>query len=151
MRSIQKENGKLLWHLSTTQFSCFCFNSCHRNHHYKLSMSDIYVRNWSTYFLPYGFVWSDSNVLSLELSICQHWWLNLDYYFFQFGKVLIPSETWSKRAPGQIVSRIRFSHSTKCSIGVHSSPDVFFLFPLSTVPSEHPVYERLSGTNATFL
>nr|GEU93633.1 hypothetical protein [Tanacetum cinerariifolium] len=24
-----------------------------------------------------------------------------------FGKALIPSETWSKRSPGQIVSRIR--------------------------------------------
>ncbi|CAI9295231.1 unnamed protein product [Lactuca saligna] len=52
------------------------------------------------------------------------------------------SETWSKHALGQIVSRIRLSHSKKCSLSVLSSLDVFFLFPLLTAPSEHPVYRR---------
>ncbi|KAI3692312.1 hypothetical protein L6452_32126 [Arctium lappa] len=69
-------------------------------------------------------------------------------FTLQFGKVLIFSETWSKSAPGQIVSRIRFSHSRKCSIGVLSSPDVSFLFPLLTAPSEHPVYKLSIRSNA---
>nr|KAJ0215672.1 hypothetical protein LSAT_V11C300152530 [Lactuca sativa] len=61
------------------------------------------------------------------------------------------SKTWSKHALGQIVSRIRLSHSKKCSIGVLSSLDVFFLFPLLTAPSEHPRVYRCNARRAVAL
>ncbi|CAH1451742.1 unnamed protein product [Lactuca virosa] len=64
-----------------------------------------------------------------------------------FGKVLISTETWSKCAFCQIVSRDRFFHSRKCSIGVFSSLEVSILFP-SIALSEPTVYEQLSRRNA---
>lgn len=67
--------------------------------------------------------------------------------FFQLGKVLISTETWSKCAFCQIVSRDRFFHSRKCSIGVFSSLEVSILFP-SIALSEPTVYEQLSRRNA---
>lgn len=67
----------------------------------------------------------------------------------QRGKVLISSETWSKCAPRQVVSRDRFFHSRKCLIGVFSILEVPILFP-STALSESTVYEQLSRRNAIF-